>query len=457
MRKRSLRRSRHVVQPALLLMRRISLVLTGVLLLFALVAAILLALAPRAPETPEVVSSISDLEAFFERLVASENPPGISVAVVRGDDVVYQQSFGFADAPAGARATPDTVYRWWSLTKLLTAIAVVQLHEAGRLDLDDEVREHLPFFRVSYRGEEVASVRIEQLLNHSAGLRNLRFEVLRWTHLEGVAAQSANEHLAESFDEYAKLRAMPGTRGYYSNFGYLVLGALVEKVSAQSYEDYVSENILGPLGMERTGFDITDAMRTHLAAGCHPIVDFQTMVLPAIGNLDAYVRDVDGGRIWFEPFYLDANAYGGAIGSVADATRLLRAFIQQGRLEGRPVLSPETVRTMLEDGWVRAGSSNVAPPVHRRAGMRHGLGWWVFPSPHGNMYQHTGAGPGFATIFRLYPEESLGIAVLANATSLDREGITDRLYDLFRDRPEPEPRTGAAPAAEPDTADPTHR
>jgi CubicO group peptidase (beta-lactamase class C family) len=67
--------------------------------------------------------------------------------------------------------------------------------------------------------------------------------------------------------------------------------------------------------------------------------------------------------------------------------------------------------------------------------MRHGLGWWVFPSPAGDMYQHTGAGPGFATIFRLYPKDSLGIAVLANGTSLDREGIADRLYDVFREQP----------------------
>ena len=88
---------------------------------------------------------------------------------------------------------------------------------------------------------------------------------------------------------------------------------------------------------------------------------------------------------------------------------------------------------MLQGGRVRAGPSSVAPPYYRRAGMEHGLGFWVFPSQEGERYEHTGAGLGFATLFRLYPEDRLAIALLANGTSLDREGIADRLFELFRD------------------------
>ena len=420
------------IPPTLLTIRRVGVALTAVLLLFLLVVAILLTNVPRAPVTPTSVSSIAEMDAFFERLVASENPPGLSAAVVQGDDVVYQRSFGFADTPAGERATADTVYKWWSLTKLLTALAVLQLEEQGRLDRSDDVREHLPFFAPTYSGEPAGPVRVEHLLNHSAGLRNLRAEVLQWTHAEGTDGRQASELLAESFGQYSTLRARPGQRGYYSNYGYLVLGELIAARSGRRYEDYVVERILRPLGMDRTGFEITGTMREHLAAGFHPLLDFQTFLIPGIGHLDPYIREFDDPRMWFEPFFLDANAYGGAIGSVADATKLLRAFLHEGRLDGRRVLSPAPVRAMLEDGWVPAGRSNVATPSHRRAGMQHGLGWWVFPSPAGHMYQHTGAGPGFATIFRLYPAEGLGIAVLANATSLDREGIADRLYELFR-------------------------
>lgn len=413
--------------------RRVGVVLTSVLLVFLLISVALLALAPPRLETPEHLESIDGLTAFFERLVATENPPSLAVAVVKGDVVVYQRAFGFADGPAQVAATPQSIYRWWSLTKILTAVAILQLHERGQLDIEDEVRQHLPFFQTTFRGEEAPPVRVRHLLNHSSGLPNLRLEVIRWMHPERAEGNSANELLSENFERFSRLRASPGRRGVYSNFGYLVLGAVVEAVSGRTYEEYVDENILSPLGMELTGFEITDEMRPHIAAGCHPIVDFQTVFLPAIRNIDAYVQEIENGRIWLAPFYLDANAYGGVVGPVTDATRLLRALLGEGALEGRSILTAETTRMMLSGSRVRAGPSTVAPPYYRRAGMEHGLGFWVFPSEEGERYEHTGAGLGFATLFRLYPDDRLAIALLANGTSLDREGIADRLFELFRD------------------------
>lgn len=427
-------RRRSTEPPSLLqTVRRAGILLTSILLVFLLISVTLLALAPRRLETPARISSIDDLTAFLERLVATENPPGLSVAVVKDDNVVYQRAFGFADGPARIEATPKTIYRWWSLTKILTAIAILQLHEQGQLDIEDEVRQYLPFFQTTFRGTEAPPVRLRHLLNHSSGLPNLRLEVLRWMHPEEGPGNNANELLAENFERFSRLRASPGRRGVYSNFGYMVLGAVVEKVSGQSYEDYVVENILNPLGMELTRFTIADSMRPHIAAGCHPLVDFQTIFLPAIRNIDAYIQKIENGRIWLAPFYLDANAYGGAMGSVTDAARLLRALLNEGTLEGRSILAPETARMMLQGGRVRAGPSTVAPLYYRRAGMEHGLGFWVFPSREGERYEHTGAGLGFATLFRLYPEDRLAIALLANGTSLDREGIADRLFELFRD------------------------
>ena len=106
--------------------RRIGIALTSVLLVFLLISVTLLALAPRRLETPAHISSADELTAFLERLVATENPPGLSVAVVKDDELVYQRAFGFANGPAGIEATPKSIYRWWSLTKILTAIAIFQ-------------------------------------------------------------------------------------------------------------------------------------------------------------------------------------------------------------------------------------------------------------------------------------------------------------------------------------------
>ena len=110
----------------------------------------LYAFAPHAPATPRQVLNKTELESYLNRLVASGNPPGLSVVVVRDGDVVYKNAFGLADGPHKVKATPETVYHWWSMTKIPTAIAILQLQEQGKLDLEDVVTKHLPWFDVRY-------------------------------------------------------------------------------------------------------------------------------------------------------------------------------------------------------------------------------------------------------------------------------------------------------------------
>jgi CubicO group peptidase (beta-lactamase class C family) len=121
------------------------------------------------------------------------------------------------------------------------------------------------------------------------------------------------------------------------------------------------------------------------------------------------------------------------MGPVTDAVRLVRVLLNEGAWDGGSILRPETTHLLLRGNRVRAGPSTVAPAYYRRAGMEHGSGIWVFPSPEGERLEHTGAGLGFATLLRLYPDERLAIVLFANGTSLDREGIAERLYELFRD------------------------
>ena len=110
------------------------------------------------------------------------------------------------------------------------------------------------------------------------------------------------------------------------------------------------------------------------------------------------------------------------------AEELLRlVFAQSARFHAEPLEKKNALTiNAFHRGYIGA-------PYYRRRGMEHGLGFWVFREGEGEQYEHTGAGLGFATIFRLYPDEHLAIALLANGTSLDREGIADRLYELFRD------------------------
>ena len=112
-----------------------------VFLLIALVG--LYAFAPHAPSTPKQVKDVAELESYLNRLVQSGTPPGLSLVVLKDGDIVYNNAFGFADGPNHVKADTDTVYHWWSMTKIPTAIAIMQLREQGKVDLDQAVTEYL--------------------------------------------------------------------------------------------------------------------------------------------------------------------------------------------------------------------------------------------------------------------------------------------------------------------------
>jgi CubicO group peptidase (beta-lactamase class C family) len=100
----------------------------------------------KSPKPPQKVNNIAELEAYLNKVVEYGSPPSLSLAVAKDGAIVYSKSFGLADGPSKVDATPETVYHWMSLSKIVTFIAVVQLHERGSLNIHDEVSTHLPFF-----------------------------------------------------------------------------------------------------------------------------------------------------------------------------------------------------------------------------------------------------------------------------------------------------------------------
>ncbi|RPH80469.1 MAG: class A beta-lactamase-related serine hydrolase [Nitrospiraceae bacterium] len=118
------------------------------LAVFGMLAIGLAFLWPKAPQPPSSVTSVAQLEAYTEALVNFGTPPGMSLVVVKNGEIVYSKGFGWADHPRQIAATPQTVYHWWSCTKIVTAIAVLQLQEQGKLRLEDSVAQFLPFFKV---------------------------------------------------------------------------------------------------------------------------------------------------------------------------------------------------------------------------------------------------------------------------------------------------------------------
>ena len=162
---------------------------------------------------------IEALEAFLLRLTETGGVPGLSVAVVKGDRVVWERGFGLADLATSTPATPATSYLWFSMTKIVTATAVMKLVEGGNLDLDALADEYFRGFKVL---PQPTPVTVCHLLNHSSGLANPL--PIRWVRPADAPDPDRGAFVHRLLAKHRKLKSVPGERASYSNLGYLVLG-----------------------------------------------------------------------------------------------------------------------------------------------------------------------------------------------------------------------------------------
>jgi CubicO group peptidase (beta-lactamase class C family) len=195
------------------------------------------------------------LEEFLRERMRRTRLPGVSLALVRGDEVVYARGFGFRDLEKRLPATPATAYGIGSITKSFTALGILQLVEEGKLSLEDAVEKFLPL-KIRPFGEPI---RVWHLLSHTAGIPALAYAEaeLRWEQGTGgkpLALATVEDFVAWLNGAADWVEARPGERWLYLNEGYILLGGIIEKLSGLSYAEYVRKKILEPLGMRNTGF-----------------------------------------------------------------------------------------------------------------------------------------------------------------------------------------------------------
>jgi len=171
--------------------------------------------------------------------------PGLSAALVTEAGAVWSGAAGHADLATTTSAHSDTVYLWFSMTKIVTATAVVQFAERGALDLDAPVAGFVPGF-------PSGTATVRHLLSHSSGLPNPI--PVRWVRPAGSPRPDPHEFTAGLLRRHGKLTSRPGETARYSNLGYVVLGEVIAAVSGAPYIDYVRQNVLEPLGMTQTDF-----------------------------------------------------------------------------------------------------------------------------------------------------------------------------------------------------------
>lgn len=388
---------------------------------FVIIVFVLLAIAlgyslrPKIPQPPDSVNNLAELDAYLEKLVNSGTPQGLSMAIVKNDSIVYSKGFGWADAPRNIQATPESVYHWWSITKIPTAMAILQLQEQGKLQLDDPVLKYLPFFKIDYPSPNSRVITIRHLLNHSSGIPDAGpFQLMKWIHHDGDPHLNQTAFTEQVFPDYASLEFEPGENTAYTNIGYMLLGAIIEEVSGQSYRDYIRRFILEPLEMKQTDFVYTREMKAYEAAGSHPSFNIMSPLLHVM--IGSYLRETSNKHIWMNRVYTDQEPSSAILGSTADAARLIRAYLNEGMLDGRRILSEESVRLMTYDSHVAEANDEGS------YFFRQGIGWQVFKEKSGYKLQHTGGGPGFYTIMQIYPSDNLGLVLFCNDVTLEKYG-----------------------------------
>ncbi|MFF0852488.1 serine hydrolase domain-containing protein [Streptomyces sp. NPDC003280] len=324
--------------------------------------------------------ALDRLDRHFARLVDEGRLPGYLVSVARGGRVAHLTAYGHRDRAAGLPVAADTLWRIYSMTKPVTAVAVLLLVEEGRLSLDDPLDKHLPAFagpRV-YEGGSGADVRtrpargpilIRHLLTHTAGLT---FGFYHEHPVDALYRESGLEYsvppgkdLAETVEVYARmpLQFEPGTRWNYS-VASNVLGRVIEVVAGQPLDEFFAERILRPLGMTDTGFHITGEQAGRLAE--------------LYGETeDGGITPVPGLPVRGRPRFLSGS--GGLVASAGDFHRFMEMLRRGGELDGARLLSPGTLALMTRNqlpGGARL--SSFGAPVHRvRANEGLGFGFNV--------------------------------------------------------------------------------
>ena len=320
------------------------------------------------------MSTPDRLTAKLEQLLAAaqreKRAPSVAAAVLRDGAVIWESAVGVADVEGGVEATPDTQYRVGSITKTFTAVAIMQLRDAGKLDLEDALDKHV-------EGAPHAPT-IRRLLSHASGLQR-ETQDDSWLTLHFAPADELLETLAE-----AEMVLPSGARFHYSNLAFALLGIVVERVSGAAYVDYVRQRLFEPLGLTRVGFEPEPpAARGYLgqpyADGVWDTIDVETGAWASAGQLWGTVGDLCR---W------------GAFLAEPDEAVLAKKTAEEMR----------TVQVIAEhDRWLGG----------------YGLGLGLRRDGDRILVGHTGSMPGFIAVLYVSPKEKVGAAVLTNESEAD--------------------------------------
>ena len=325
-------------------------------------------------------------QALFENVIGAHDP-GAAALVARDGAVLYENGFGFANLEKDIPITVETEFRIGSVTKQFTAAAILKLQEEGKLSVDDKLSQFIPDYP---RGDEVT---IHHLLTHISGIKSYT-DKINFEDKEVTKPIASVEAHIESF-KHDPYNFDPGETWSYNNSGYFLLGYIVEKVSGQSYGEYLKQAFFDPLGMKNTGVHYKGIMLKNEAIG-YSYQDGEVEVAP------------DWEMSW-------AGGAGALYSTVGDLYKWNEAIFN-GKVLGAASLQAAFTPVTLNDG-------KVSQP-------KYGYGWMINEFRGWKELQHGGGLPGFITSLARFPEQNITVTVLTNAAPPDQLNPQQAAHDL---------------------------
>ena len=348
---------------------------------------------------PQVQEATHVLEKWLDAERAYKRVPSISAAVVYDQQIVWRGGFGYADLERKAPATSTTLYSICSISKLFTSIAVMQLRDRGRLRLDDPVAKHLPWFTIKQTFPGAQPTTLEGLLSHTSGLPREAADFAYWSGPEFPFP--THEQIRERISSQEMMYPAE-TVFQYSNLGLTLAGEIVAEISKQPFADYVTQNILVPLGMKDTKPELTEKDRGDRVATGYS------------------ARRRDGSRNVM-PFR-ETGAVAPAAGFASTAEDFARFASWQLRLlqrGGDEVLNANTLREMYR---VHSVDPDWETPW--------GLGFAIWRGDHKTFVGHIGSCMGFESELSIQPEDRIAVSFMSNAVNADTRLFVRRAYEI---------------------------
>jgi len=340
---------------------------------------------------PELRAILTEIEADAEKARVKAKIAGMSIVIVYDQDVLLAKGFGYADLEKKIPADPQTVYRVGSVTKVFTALMLMQLRDAGKLQLDDPIEKYLPEFKIKSRFPDARPATFRQVAAHYSGLP--REPPMLHEYQATDEFPSVEDQLKSLKNTEMMVPAM--TMYSYSNLGYNIMGLALSRVAKQPYDQYVATHILKPLEMNHSAFALTEQMKQHFAVGYKPA-----------GPDGTHERS---------SYPKHGLASGMLYSNVDDLANFLSLFFREGPRGGKQVLGSSSLLEMLIPVAV---STDIRRDAQGRPlslwDTGSTIGFSVGPFNGEQINYKDGGTAGFSSIVYINYPRKLGMALLTN-------------------------------------------